>query len=79
MGDPEFLTWWGDHRVAHGRREPRRFATRSWGELALDRSALTDASDPDLIALTAAHGTPPTTACVSWASSQPHHPRSHRR
>ncbi|MFJ4839701.1 helix-turn-helix domain-containing protein [Streptomyces sp. NPDC088746] len=57
--DPDFRTWWGDHRVAVRTAGTKALRHPVVGELALDWSALTDASDPDqhLIALTAAHGT----------------------
>ncbi|PGH51830.1 helix-turn-helix domain-containing protein [Streptomyces sp. Ru87] len=58
--DPDFRTWWGDHRVAARTAGTKALRHPVVGELALDWSTLTDASDPDqqLIALTAAPGTP---------------------
>ncbi|MEU0298299.1 helix-turn-helix transcriptional regulator [Streptomyces sp. NPDC006175] len=58
--DPDFRAWWGDHHVAVRTAGTKALCHPVVGELALDWSALTDASDPDqhLIALTAAHGTP---------------------
>jgi hypothetical protein len=58
--DPDFRTWWGDHRVAVRTSGTKALHHPLVGELALDWSTLTDAGDPDqqLIALTAAPGTP---------------------
>ncbi|WP_328354752.1 helix-turn-helix transcriptional regulator [Streptomyces sp. NBC_00457] len=58
--DPDFRTWWGDHRVAARTAGTKALRHPVVGELALDWSTLTDAADPDqqLIALTAAPGTP---------------------
>lgn len=58
--DPDFRTWWGDHRVAVRTSGTKALRHPVVGELALDWSTLTDTSDPDqqLIALTAAPGTP---------------------
>ncbi|MFB4426491.1 helix-turn-helix domain-containing protein [Streptomyces sp. QL37] len=58
--DPDFRTWWVDHRVAVRTAGTKALRHPVVGELALDWSAPADASDPDqhLIALTAAHGTP---------------------
>jgi hypothetical protein len=58
--DPDFRAWWGDHRVAARTAGTKALRHPVAGELALDWSTLTDAADPDqqLIALTAAPGTP---------------------
>ncbi|GGX28316.1 helix-turn-helix domain-containing protein [Streptomyces lomondensis] len=58
--DPDFRTWWGDHRVAARTAGTKDLRHPMVGELTLDWSTLTDAADPEqhLIALTAAPGTP---------------------
>lgn len=58
--DPDFRRWWGDHRVAARTAGTKALCHPVAGELDLDWSTLTDAADPDqqLIALTAAPGTP---------------------
>ncbi|MFD5650099.1 helix-turn-helix domain-containing protein [Streptomyces sp. NPDC127039] len=58
--DPDFRTWWKDHRVAVRSAGTKDLRHPVVGELTLDWSALTDTADPDqqLIALTAAPGTP---------------------
>ncbi|MFH8706264.1 helix-turn-helix domain-containing protein [Streptomyces rubrogriseus] len=58
--DSDFRTWWQDHRVAVRSAGTKDLRHPVVGELTLDWSALTDTADPDqqLIALTAAPGTP---------------------
>jgi transcriptional regulator with XRE-family HTH domain len=57
--DRDFRRWWGDHRVAERTAGTKTLRHPVVGELVLDWTTLTDASDPDqqLIALTAAPGT----------------------
>jgi transcriptional regulator with XRE-family HTH domain len=57
--DPDFRTWWGDHRVAVRSAGSKALRHPTVGELALDWSTLADTADPDqqLIVLTAAPGT----------------------
>ncbi|MET0423340.1 MAG: helix-turn-helix transcriptional regulator [Actinoplanes sp.] len=57
--DPDFRRWWGDHRVASRTAGAKTLRHPVAGELNLDWSTLTDATDPDqqLIALTAEPGT----------------------
>ncbi|MGW2331119.1 helix-turn-helix domain-containing protein [Streptomyces sp. NPDC001700] len=58
--DPDFRRWWGDHHVAARTAGTKTLHHPVVGELTLDWSTLADAADPDqqLIALTAAPGTP---------------------
>lgn len=58
--DEDFRRWWSDHRVAERTAGTKTLRHPVAGELALDWCTLTDAADPDqqLIALTAAPGTP---------------------
>ncbi|MDR6316757.1 helix-turn-helix domain-containing protein [Actinoplanes couchii] len=57
--DPDFRRWWGDHRVAVRTAGAKSLRHPAVGDLTLDWSTLTDASDPDqqLITLTAEPGT----------------------
>ncbi|WP_217167259.1 helix-turn-helix domain-containing protein [Streptomyces sp. AC512_CC834] len=57
--DPDFRTWWADHRVAVRTAGTKALRHPTAGELTLDWSTLTDTADPDqqLVALTAAPGT----------------------
>jgi transcriptional regulator with XRE-family HTH domain len=58
--DADFRRWWSDHRVAARGAGTKALRHPIAGDLSLDWSTLTDATDPDqqLIALTAAPGTP---------------------
>ncbi|GAA2522668.1 helix-turn-helix domain-containing protein [Winogradskya humida] len=74
--DPDFRRWWSDHRVGASAAGTKTLRHPVVGELALDWSTLTDAADPDqqLIALTAAPGTPAHDGLrmlTSWAAESP--------
>jgi transcriptional regulator with XRE-family HTH domain len=71
--DRDFRRWWSDHRVAERTAGTKTLRHPVAGELVLDWSTLTDAADPDqqLIALTAAPGTPAHEGLrllASWAA-----------
>ena len=76
MHDADFRRWWGDHRVATRTAGTKTLRHPVAGVLDLDWTTLTDAGDPDqqLIALTAAPGTPTHDGLrllSSWTDREP--------